>query len=328
MGYRVTINGTSYTIPASKLKKDPRRPGFVEVTINGKVHRIHSDNVEPLSVPLVFFVKINRKTQVIPARFIKRDESYPDRFVNVQFKGEEYTISITEVTLMDGRPLGPNDLPDFNAPVYGGSGGDSPLDGADRFTTGPDGNPIKIPDGAPAGGYFDPSGNYIGPDGRNYGPGTPSVLGPDGKYYNVPEGAPPGGYVDDDGNYIGPDGRNYGPVGRPTGFGPGPDRFLKGPDGSMMKIPDGAPPGGHFAPNGDYIGPDGRNYGPGTPVVLGPDGNYYAVPEGAPPGGHIDADGNYVGPFGRNYGPAGSPVGSSSDPRSSGSGPGKYTLQM
>ena len=79
---------------------------------------------------------------------------------------------------------------------------------------------------------------------------------------------------------------------------------MPGPDGNMMMLPDGAPPGGYFNANGDYIGPDGKNYGPGTPVVMGPDGNYYKVPKGAPPGGHIDEYGNYVGPDGKSYGPA------------------------
>lgn len=86
--------------------------------------------------------------------------------------------------------------------------------------------------------------------------------------------------------------------------GPGSDRFMMGPDGNMMMIPDGAPTGGYFGPDGTYYGPDGKAYGKGTPVVMGPNGDYYKVPDGAPPGGRIDENGNYVGPDGRNYGPS------------------------
>ena len=32
MGYRVTINGQEYTVPASKCKIDPNRPGWMEVS--------------------------------------------------------------------------------------------------------------------------------------------------------------------------------------------------------------------------------------------------------------------------------------------------------
>ena len=33
MGYKVTINGQEYTVPASKCKIDPNRPGWMEVSL-------------------------------------------------------------------------------------------------------------------------------------------------------------------------------------------------------------------------------------------------------------------------------------------------------
>ena len=33
MGYKVTINGQSYTVPASKCTMDTGRPGFMEVSV-------------------------------------------------------------------------------------------------------------------------------------------------------------------------------------------------------------------------------------------------------------------------------------------------------
>ena len=33
MGYKVTINGQDYTVPASKCKFDANRPGWMEVSL-------------------------------------------------------------------------------------------------------------------------------------------------------------------------------------------------------------------------------------------------------------------------------------------------------
>ena len=65
---------------------------------------------------------------------------------------------------MDGTPMEPQDVPDDNAPIYGGDGG----------YAAPDRLYWTIPDGAPHGGYFGPDGTYYGPDGRPYGKGRVS----------------------------------------------------------------------------------------------------------------------------------------------------------
>lgn len=41
----------------------------------------------------------------------------------VTFKGQDYTIRISDVTLMDGNPLDVQYLPGDDAPIYGGHGG-------------------------------------------------------------------------------------------------------------------------------------------------------------------------------------------------------------
>lgn len=194
MGYRVTIDGQEFTVPANKCKFDPNRPGWMEVTIDGKTYHVHMSNAKPISVPIVYFVMIEDDIQVIPAKYIRRDPDYPDKYVLVTFKGKEYRIPISDCTLMDGTPMQPGDLPDENSPIYGGDGSYTP----------PDRMYYTIPDGAPLGGHFGPDGTYYGPDGRPYGKGTPAP-------YRIPEGAPEGGYFDADGNYYGPDGQCYGP---------------------------------------------------------------------------------------------------------------------
>ena len=136
-----------------------------QVTINGRKYSVHMNSVTPISVPIVYFVPIEDDIQVIPARYIRRDPEHPDEFVLVTFKGREYRIPISDCTLMDGTPMGPDDVPDDDAPIYGGDGAYS----------GPDRLYWTIPDGAPHGGYFGPDGTYYGPDGRPYGKGRSIV---------------------------------------------------------------------------------------------------------------------------------------------------------
>ena len=92
-----------------------------QVTINGKTHSVHMGNAQAMSVPIVYFVTIEDNIQVIPAKYIRRDPDYAECVI-VTYKGREFQISITECTMMDGRPMQLQDIPDENAAVYGGPG--------------------------------------------------------------------------------------------------------------------------------------------------------------------------------------------------------------
>ena len=120
------------------------------------------DSVKPMSVPIVYFVNIDDDIQVIPARYLRRDP-LDDNYVLVTFKGREYRIPLSDCNLMDGRRMRITDVPDENAPCYGGMGCLTTTTVTEKNWT--------IPDGAPHGGYFEPDGTYIGPDGRSYGKG-------------------------------------------------------------------------------------------------------------------------------------------------------------
>ncbi|MFI9005900.1 hypothetical protein ACIGNX_01545 [Actinosynnema sp. NPDC053489] len=192
-----------------------------------------------------------------------------------------------------GGPDGPADVPVPNpavtgiGPVGGPNGITTPNGGSGEPVLGPDGKPVLGADGkpltVPEGSVVTPHGVVLGPDGK-------PVLGADGKPIVVPKGSKLGDSV------LGPDGRplttGNAPLTVPKGSKVNPDGTVTGPDGNLVKGPNGKP---LTVPAGSRVDANG--------TVLGPDGNPLPTPEDmplrVPQGSHVNADGTITGPDGK-----------------------------